>query len=145
MRKISLSLIAVSVIILAFNACSKSGPEDNNSAITVENLAGTYGLQASMWNYLGQDINVYDSLDGCEKDNLTRLNTNLTLDFIDAGTVCVPPEDDNGTWELRGDSLFVVESGSSSASKIESFNGTTLVLSGEPYPGVRATTTLAKQ
>ena len=137
-------LIAVAIIFIA-TACSKSGSSDNVD-ISVQSLSGTYALKALVWVYQGETINVYDSLDACEKDNLTTLNTDKTVDYTDAGIVCDPPEDDNGTWDLIGtDSLYF--SGSSNASKIQSFDGKTLVLTGNPdgTTDVQATTTLVKQ
>ena len=122
-------------------ACQKE--EDSNTEITVASLSGTYGLTALTWTYGGTTYNIYDSLDACDRDNLTRLNTDMSLNFIDAGVVCSPPTDDNGQWSLSGDSLYF----DNIATKIESFDGTTLVLSGHPAnePLVSANTILTKQ
>jgi hypothetical protein len=144
MKKVSLLTLAAALFIIAITACQKSGSSSNN-AITVENLSGTYSLKALLWNYGGISINVLDSLDACEKDNLVKLNTDKTVNFIDAGIVCDPPSDDNGMWDLKGDSIKF--SNNLTSAKIESYDGKTLVLSGTPdgVPGVIATTTLVKQ
>jgi len=144
MKKVSLLTLAAALFIIAITACQKSGSSSNN-AITVENLSGTYSLKALLWNYGGISINVLDSLDACEKDNLVYLNTDKTVNFIDAGIVCDPPSDDNGMWDLKGDSIKF--SDNLTSAKIESYDGKTLVLSGTPdgVPGVIATTTLVKQ
>lgn len=144
MKKVSLLTLAAALFIIAITACQKSGSSSNNT-ITVENLSGTYSLKALLWNYGGISINVLDSLDACEKDNLVKLNTDKSVNFIDAGVVCDPPSDDNGTWDLKGDSIKFSDNFTSA--KIESFDGKTLVLSGTPdgVPGVTATTTLVKQ
>jgi|KBSMisStaDraftv2_1062788.scaffolds.fasta_scaffold13009_3 hypothetical protein len=144
MKKVSLLTLAAALFIIAITACQKSGSSSNN-AITVENLSGTYSLKALLWNYGGISINVLDSLDACEKDNLVKLNTDKTVNFIDAGIVCDPPSDDNGMWDLKGDSIKF--SDNLTSAKIESYDGKTLVLSGTPdgVPGVIATTTLVKQ
>lgn len=144
MKKISLITLAATMLAFTFIACKKSG-SSSNSSITVENLAGTYGLKALSWKYGSITINLYDSLDACEKDNLIKLNTDKTVNYIDAGIACDPPSDDNGTWDLKGDSINFSDNFTSA--KIESFDGKTLVLSGTPdgSPGVTATTTLVKQ
>jgi len=144
MKKVSLLTLAAALFIIAITACQKSGSSSNN-AITVENLSGTYSLKALLWSYGGISINVLDSLDACEKDNLVKLNTDKTVNFIDAGIVCDPPSDDNGMWDLKGDSIKF--SNNLTSAKIESYDGKTLVLSGTPdgVPGVIATTTLVKQ
>jgi len=121
--------------------CQKEVNEKLSTPITVNSLSGTYGLVALTWTYGGATHNIYDSLDACEKDNLIKLNTNFTTNYIDAGIVCNPPEDDIGIWSLVGDSLYFDAIGS----KITSFDGTTLILTGFASPGVPATTTLTKK
>jgi hypothetical protein len=129
------------IVLLTVISCQKE--ENLNTEITVASLSGTYGLTALTWTYGGTTYNIYDSLDACDRDNLTKLNTDMSLNFIDAGIVCSPPTDDNGEWSLSGDSLYF----DNLAVKIESFDGTTLVLSGHPVnePLVSAVTTLRKQ
>src|SRR4051794_9446831 len=116
MKKVSLFTLTAAILVLAASSCQKSGGSTNS--ITVESLAGTYGLKALIWNYNGLSVNVYDSLDACDRDNLVKLNTDKTVNFIDAGVACDPPSDDNGTWDLKGDSLSF--SNNFSSAKIES-------------------------
>ena len=144
MKKFIPIALTAAMLVFAAGACKKSG-SSNNSSITIENLAGTYGLTSLTYTYAGITINIYDSLDACDKDNLVKLNTDKTVNFIDAGVRCDPPSDDNGTWDLKGDSIKFSDNYTSA--KIESFDGKTLVLSGTPdgAPGVTATTTLVKQ
>jgi hypothetical protein len=126
------------MILFTMVGCKKDhpGPE-----ITIASISGTYALTGLTWEYGGMSYSMYDSLDACEKDNLIRLNSDRSANFIDAGTVCAPPEDDNGTWFLSSDSLYLGGDGT----KIKSFDGKLLILTGSPEPGVNATTTLAKQ
>lgn len=144
MKRTLLYTLAAWLFAIGFLACTKSA-DTNNSALTIENISGTYALKGLVWNFGGFNINVFDSLEACQKDNLIKFNTDKTVDYIDAGTVCAPPEDDNGTWDLQGDSLIF--SSNYSNAKIQSFDGTTLVLTGVPEgePGTTATTTLQKQ
>ena len=142
MKRYNIYIAAVILLFLTVVACKKS----NNTNIdrTVANISGTYGLSALTWVYAGFTINVYDSLPACEKDNLIKLNTDLTANFIDAGTQCNPPEDSTGVWALSGDSLYI----GGTAGKIKSYDGKTLVLTGtldeNGFQGT-ATTTLSKK
>lgn len=133
--------ISFFIVVLTVIACQKE--EDSNTEITVASLSGTYGLTALTWTYGGTTYNIYDSLDVCERDNLMKLNTDMTVNLIDAGTVCSPAENDNGQWSLSGDSLYIDNNGA----KIESFNGTILVLTGDvaSAPGATGRTTFTKQ
>jgi hypothetical protein len=143
MRKIVLAASAMALLFVV-NACKKSTGTSN--ARTVENLSGSYNITALTATLSGLSVNLYDSLPPCERDNVIQLNTNLTAQFIDAGTVCVPPSDSTGTWSLSAntDSIYV----EGSASYIKSWDGSTLVLTNaETISGfpVVATTTLVKK
>src|SRR5215216_3328223 len=102
-RTLAYTLLAW-IFVVGFLACKKS-VSNNNSAITIENICGTYALKGLVWIIGEFNFNVYDSLDACQKDNLIKFNTDKTINYIDAGTVCTPAEDDNGTWDLQGDSI----------------------------------------
>jgi hypothetical protein len=143
MRKMFLAA-AAALFLISFNSCKKSSSTSN--ARTVQNFSGSYNLTALTWTALGVTINVYDSLDACEKDNVIQLNADLTSNFIDGGIVCNPPEDDHGTWSLsaNGDSLYFGSTGS----YIKSWDGKTLVVTGieeNGPPQVIGTTTLVKK
>jgi hypothetical protein len=144
MRKIALAVSAFTLL-LVINACKKTD-SSNSSDKTVQNLSGSYSLTALTASLAGLSINLYDSLSACEKDNIIQLNTDGSAHFIDAGVVCVPPEDSTGTWSLSksGDSLTVA----STVAGIKSWDGKTLVLTNtETISGfpVLATTTLVKK
>ena len=143
MKKTFVRTLFIGLAFSAVIACSKS--ESNDHPLTVESISGTYALKAIILSYGGVNFNVYDSLDACEKDNLVKFNTDKTVNFVDAGTVCSPSEDDNDTWDVRNDSIIL---GSSPSGKINSFDGTTLVVTAsadDQYPGAVSTTTLQKQ
>jgi len=113
----------VALMLLGYlSSCSKNS--SSNSAKTVANISGTYGLNALSYTYAGLTVNYYDSLPACEKDNLIKLNADLTANFIDAGIVCTPPLDSNGVWSLAGDSIYLGGNGA----LIKSFDGKTMVL-----------------
>jgi hypothetical protein len=143
MRKFVLAASAIALL-LVINACKKSS--NNSSAKTVQNLSGSYNLVALTASLSGISINLYDSLPACEKDNVIKLNTDLSVQFVDAGVVCVPASDSSGTWSLssNSDTIYVA----SSAFFINSWDGKTMVLnSTEEVSGfpVVATETLTKQ
>jgi hypothetical protein len=143
MKKTFSRILFMGFAFSAVVACSKDSSSDHS--LTVANISGTYALKAIILSYGGINFNAYDSLDACEKDNLVKFNTDKTVNFIDAGTVCSPSEDDNDTWDVRNDSIIL---GSSPSGKINSFDGTTLVVTAsadDQYPGAVSTTTLQKQ
>ena len=144
--KNSAFVILVYIFIFTLVSCNKkdSSKEADNS-LTIENLSGTYGLKALVWKSESISVDVYDQLDECEKDNLIQLNTDKTANLIDAGVVCSPPENENGTWDLKGDSIFI--SSTDIAAKIQSYDGKILILTGAApnQLATEATTTLEKK
>jgi len=152
MRKSSwiLSLLA---LFLVFSACKKSSSPNNSSAKTVQNLSGSYLITAINVNSNGINFDEYASLTACQKDNIIKLNTDLTADYLDVGTVCTPSESSSGNWSLSSNSDSLTVSGISAfpnglTAFIQSWTGTTLILVGtNQISGTTATTTvtLAKQ
>ena len=111
------------VVLIAFASCKK----DKNDEITKENLAGSYKLTASTSQAgNGPIINEYALLPVCEKDDLFKLNGDLSYNYVDAGTKCNPAGDDNGSWSLPSTTQIILDGQSLS---INSFDGKTLVLS----------------
>ncbi len=143
MKRLPSLVILMGLGILIVVACQKTN--NANTSISVSTLAGTYGIKAVTWTYMGATINVYDSFPACEKDNLIKLNPDLTVNYIDTGMVCVPSESTTGNWALKGDSLYI--STTLQSAKIKSFDGTTLVLTGtvDSTNNITGTTTLQKK
>ena len=149
MRKIALAA-SIGTLILVINACKKSdsNSSSNPGARTIQNFSGTYKLTAITASVLGLNVNLYDSLPDCDKDNVIELDTNKTARFIDAGVACVPPSDSTSTWSLSSntDTLYIA----GTANFIKLWDGTNLMLAstenitGIPVP-VAATTTLVKK
>jgi hypothetical protein len=135
-------------------ACKKSNNTTSNTdAKTVQNLSGSYMITAINVNSGGVNFDEYASLTACQKDNVIKLNTDLSADYEDLGTVCVPSETSTGSWGLFANSDSLSISGVSAlpgkfTALIQSWTGTTLVLVGaNQISGVTAVTTitLAKQ
>lgn len=142
MKKISrvkwISVALVSMIVFALS-CSKDS-STNSSAVTKENIAGSYMLTAATGSIPGlPPQNVYDSIPPCQRDDIYKLNLDYTMDYIDAGTKCVPPGDDTTSWSLSGTTQIII--GGDTAT-IQSFNGKTLVVSSVvTIVGIAVTTT----
>ena len=103
MKKI---LLIASISIFAFSSCDKD--DDDDCQTNVANLSGTYKLTALKYKPSGMaEIDLYATLDACEKDDLTILNSNGTYSYQDAGTVCVPDGSYAGTWSLSGNTITV--------------------------------------
>jgi Lipocalin-like domain len=145
MRKIYIATTAIALF-LVFNACKKDNNSTPANARTVQNFSGDYTLSDIKASIFGVTVDLFDSLPPCERDNIIQLNANLTAQFIDTGVVCVPPTDSSGVWSLsqNTDTLYVANS----ANYINSWDGTTLVLTGnQDVSGFQAavTTTLVKK
>jgi hypothetical protein len=145
-----LSLLSLFLVIIA---CKKTTPSSNPDAKTVQNLSGSYLITAINVNSSGVNFDEYASLTACQKDNIVKLNTDLSADYEDVGIICTPSETSTGTWSLSSNSDSLSISGISTfpqglSALIQSWNGTTLVLVGtNQISGTTATTTvtLAKQ
>jgi|SRR5579872_3042423 len=92
---------------IALFACKKEKADSPGCSKTMENLSGAYKLTALQYkaspNAASSDYLAY--LDTCEKDNIINLKSDGTYLENDAGTVCVPSETTEGTWQLHGDTL----------------------------------------
>ncbi|HTB25975.1 MAG TPA: lipocalin family protein [Puia sp.] len=145
MRKMYVASAAIALLLGVF-ACKKSNNNSPSNARTVANFSGQYNLTALSGSIFGVTVNLYDSLPACDRDNVIQLNSNLTANFIDSGVQCNPPSDSSGVWSLSAntDTLYVANS----ANFINSWDGTTLVLTGsQEVSGFQATvtTTLVKK
>jgi hypothetical protein len=138
-RRPLIAFALIGIMFLAF-ACSKDNNTTNSSAITKENLAGTYTLTAATASIPGlPPQNVLDSLPPCQKDDQYKLNVDLTFNYIDAGTKCNPAGDYSGTWGLIGTTKIEINNDTAT---IQSFNGKTLVVNSVvTISGIPLTTT----
>jgi hypothetical protein len=140
MKKIT-AIIASALLVLA--SCKK---DKHDGDVTKENLTGTYKLAALVSKTGNQpQEDEYAQMDACEKDDLVKFNADNTFNAVDAGTVCTPNGNDNGTWSLPSASQLTIMG---QTHTIKSFNGRTLVLeytTGSGNNTYTLTTTLAKQ
>lgn len=138
MKKI---LLLASVTVLLFASCKK----DEKCEIKISKVAGTYRVTAAKYKQTpaSAEIDLFASLDACEKDDLEVLNENGSYTHQDAGTACSPNGTYSGTWTLNGNAITI----DGEAATIQSFDCSTLVFVVAAYllPGDAATFTLAKQ
>jgi hypothetical protein len=103
MKKIILS---AAVISFALFSCKKS---DKTCDLNSASFAGTFKVTAVKYKADAStpEVDEFATYDACEKDDLVIFNSNGTITFQDAGTVCTPPGDDTGTWNLSGSVLTI--------------------------------------
>ncbi len=123
MKKIFLIAITALFVI----ACKK---EKNDSSCTADaaSIAGAYKITAVTYkaNASAAEQDYFNILfpDPCEQDDVYTFQVNGTYQIRDAGTVCSPSGDDNGTWSVSGNTMVI----DGDATAIENFNCKTLVI-----------------
>ena len=123
MKQTLFSLFAI--LLLSITSCDKKGdgapttPPDVTP--TQINLVGTYKpiKVVSMQN---ADI-TSEWLENCEKDNLFKLNADLTYLVEDAGTQCATSRFTSGEWSLTNSTTIVLDN---EVGTIKRFNGINL-------------------
>lgn len=125
MKKLSVLFLLVVTIV----SCKKS---DDAASVTptVQNLLGSYKQTGAMLQ-VGSfpAYSVWNTTSGfyeaCEMDDVITLAANNVFTITDAGTQCSPSTSGTGIWSLSGSTITI----EGNAATIESFSGTTLVLS----------------
>jgi Lipocalin-like domain len=124
----------------------KEDPKPEPCSKTMNGIAGTYKLSSLKYKIsptaAEQDALIF--LDACERDDILKLNANGTSSLQDAGIVCSPSGDDNGTWSVTGNTIT---SDGIVNGTISSYDCKTLVyyLENQVISGDRYTFTLTKQ
>ncbi|MGE5519143.1 MAG: lipocalin family protein [Candidatus Dadabacteria bacterium] len=122
-----LSFLSFGIILLLVISCKKN---DNNSCSTdMNSIAGSYKITGYFYRASpsSQETDYTNIIlpDACERDNLLVFNSNGSYQLVDAGVVCSPSSNDNGTWSLTGSTIYI----DTEASTVESFDCKTLVVS----------------
>ncbi len=91
-------------------SCKKeeSKPNNNNSCeVNVANLAGNYKVTALQYKASANatPVDYLAPMEDCEKDDILTLKTDGTYIYTDAGIVCKPDGNQQGTWKLEGKTL----------------------------------------
>lgn len=135
MKKLFLGAMALSLLSVS---CSKKETEAAAITPTEQNLAGTYKLTAATMG----NTNYFDMMDACMKDDVYKLNSDMTYERVDAGSVCNPDNGETGDWDLI-DSKTIEIGGVTQT--IEFFNGTKLIASFDMGQGQVVKSTYMKQ
>jgi len=124
MKKLSVLLILSLVIF----SCKKD-KDEKECTTDAASIAGSYKFTAYTYKASpsSPDEDWFNTIftEDCEKDDILTFNSGGTYTITDAGLVCTPSGDDNGTWSLSGNSMTI----DGDPTAIESFNCKTLVLS----------------
>ena len=111
------------ILLLATTACDKKGEDSLPPDVTPTqvNLVGTY-KPMKVLNSQGAEI-TSEWLENCEKDNLFKLDADLTYLVIDNGVICATSRFTSGTWSLTNSTTIVLDN---EVGTIVRFNGTNL-------------------
>ncbi len=125
MKKILLGAI---VLLLISTACKKNKNDgDPAPATTVATLTGSYKIsKATVFNG-STEIDATSFYPACMRDDVHKLNANLSYELVDAGVQCNPPGNDTGTWSLTNSTTIVIDGVTGT---IRKFDGTNLEVTG---------------
>lgn len=120
MKKI---LFGLFIIVFVAASCKKDDTPANVTP-TVQNLTGSYKIsQITMKSGTSAEVPVTDDLlDACEKDDIHKLNSNLSYEIVDAGTKCDPENTYTGDWSLTNSTTIVIDGDSGTIRKFDGKN-----------------------
>ena len=141
--------ISTIILLITFSFFSCKKDEDKNSTCTsnVASISGSYKIIAYSYkaSATSPETDYYNTLfpDACDRDNVLKFDASGTYELIDAGMVCSPSGNDNGTWTVSGNTMTV----DGEATTIQSFDCKTLILSNNDIQtsGDKLTITLIRQ
>jgi len=109
-------------------SCSKDKDEDSSCATNTASISGPYKITAMTYKESPSSAEMdYLNIildEACRRDDIYTFNTNDTYQIADAGSVCSPAGDENGTWSLSGNTMTI----DGDPATIGSFDCKTLVL-----------------
>jgi hypothetical protein len=120
------TILALSMLSLVFVSCKKDD-KDEPVTPTKENLTGSYKMTAATMASGSSSIDVFNNdmfTEACERDDIYKLNADLTYNVQDAGTTCSPTTAWTGTWSLVSTTSIDIDG---DVYTIKSWNGKTLV------------------
>lgn len=142
-RLMKKAILALSMLVVL--ASCKKDKNDDPITPTKENLTGTYKITAATITSGGSTVDVFNNdvfFEACDRDDVYKLNADLSYDIQDAGVVCSPDNNyTGGTWALVNATSIDIDG---DVYTIKSWNGKTLV--GEfTDTGITGTVTYVKQ
>ncbi len=131
-----------------FSSCQKEAGNNDTCKIDMQHIAGDYKLTALTYksNANGVEVNFFDFLNDCEKDDILGLHENGSFNFNDVGMVCSPNGSGSGTWSVNGNQLTSSD-GNILEGTISTFDCKSLVYYANDLstPGDKLTFTLTRQ
>ena len=102
-------LLFFSFIVCLGLSCKKN--TDSSCTTTTASISGPYKITAITYkaNASAAEADYLNTIfsDACQRDDIYTFSTNGTYTIADAGSVCSPPGDDNGTWALSGNTMTI--------------------------------------
>ena len=115
----------LSFLMLFVTACKKDKVEP-----TEKNVAGVYkitGLKAKANG--GTEVDVFNQLTECQKNDSWNFQDNGTLQFNGASTTSCQSQSFTGSWSLNNESFTIAAPQNTTVYQLEKFDGRDLVLS----------------
>ena len=100
----------VFAFILGFTFMSCKKDKDKSCDLTEQNIQGSYKLTSFKYKASSTtpEIDALNTLlEPCKRDDIVTLLANKTYQYKDAGTQCQPNGDEDGTWSLTGNTLYL--------------------------------------
>ncbi|HVG13997.1 MAG TPA: lipocalin family protein [Chitinophagaceae bacterium] len=98
--------------ILFLTSCQKEETDGNPDPSTpsVANLSGSYKISkaAAITSGIETDVTAFAFLP-CMRDDIYKLNANMTYEVVDAGVQCSPPGNFTGTWSLTNNTTIALD------------------------------------
>lgn len=120
------AILALSMLVV-FASCKKDKNDDPVTP-TKENLTGSYKITAATLTAGGQTADIFNDntfFEACDRDDVYKLNADLSYDIVDAGVVCNPDNNyTGGSWSLVSTTQIDIDG---DVYTIKSWNGKTLV------------------
>jgi hypothetical protein len=138
MKKLILSLCVMSLLA---GSCNKDDDKPSTITPTVQNLSASYKISKIAFISGSTETPVPNSIfEECRRDDLHKLNLNLTFELVDAGVQCNPSGSKTGSWSLSGNAIVI----DGFNGTIRKFDGTNLEVTGS-YFGQSAVIYYVKQ
>ena len=119
-------LILSSLLLTGLLTSCKDDDDDVACQLSSNSVVGTYRISAITYKPTptSGEVDVYATLDACEKDDLLVFNDNGVFNYQDAGSRCTPPGTYASTWSISGNTITI----DNEPGNVSSFDCTTLVV-----------------
>jgi len=138
-------LLFLSLVTSIGFSCKKN--DDASCSVSTASISGPYRITAYAYKSSpsATEVDYYNIIfsDPCQRDDIYTFNSNGTYHIADAGTVCTPSGNDDGTWALAGHTITI----DGEQGLVQSFDchSLVLVISDTQIAGDQLKITLVKQ